>query len=155
MQLILVRVVQLIVIGAVGSNSLEGIRKHYAQVVGKWPILLIIQQHLCGSFFLHLQNFFYTSKLFLNSQKTLWPFKKIHRYHTSKIMSTFESQNIWLPKVKIYHRKSIFESQKWLPEVKMYHRKSTSRIQKIFDFQEVKEKFSDFRKVIFFFFEYF
>ena len=70
-----------------------------------------------GSFFLHLQNFFYTSKFFLNSQNTLWPFKKIRRHYTSKIMSTFGSQNIWLPEVKIYHRKSTSESQNVLPEV--------------------------------------
>jgi len=100
-----------------------------------------------GSFFLYLQNFFYTSKIFLNSQKILWPFKETRGHHTPKIMSTSGSQNIWLPKVKIYHWKLTFESPNispevdfwkskcitgsWLPKVKMYHRKLTSRSQKV------------------------
>jgi len=61
-------------------------------------------------------------------------------------MSTSESQNIQLPEIKIYHRKSTSESQNIspevdfrkskyitgsrLPKVKIYHRKSTSETQK-------------------------
>jgi len=77
------------------------------------------------------KHFFCISKFFLNSPNTLWPFKKTHRHHTSK--NTSESQNIWLPEVKIYHRKSTSGSQKSLPEV--YFQKSKniirSRLRKI------------------------
>jgi len=130
-----------------------------------------------GSFFLHLQNFFYTFKLSLNFQKTLWPFKKIHRHRTSKIMSTSGNQNIWLPEVKIYHQKSIFRCKNVSPEVdfrklkiitgnrlskvKKYFQKSTSGNQKIFpevDFRKSKKHSPkiDFRKLENkFYFEYF
>jgi len=84
-----------------------------------------------GSFFLHLQNFFYTSKLSLNSQKILLSFKETATPHP-KIMSTSDSQNILFPEVKIYHRKSTSENQNESPEVKNYHQKSTSGSQKIF-----------------------
>ena len=83
---------------------------------------------------------------FLNSQKTLWPFKKTRKHHTPKIMSTYGSQNIWLSEVKIYHQKSIFGRQNIslevdfrkskyitrsrLPKIKNHHRKSTSGSQK-------------------------
>ena len=122
-----------------------------------WKIDGLMWCFLFGSFFLHLQNFFYTFKLSLNYLKTLWSFKEICRHHTLKIMSTSESQNIWFSEVKIYHRKSTFGSQNVspkvdfrkskyitgsrLPEVKNYHRKSTSGSQKIFsevDFQKSK-----------------
>jgi len=86
-------------------------------------------------FILHLQTFF----KFLNNSLT-------RRHHTFKIMLTSRSQNIWLSKVKIYHRKSTFISQNISPEVdfqkskyitesrllevKINHRKSTSGNQK-------------------------
>ena len=88
---------------------------------------------ILGSFFLYLQNFFYTSKLSLNFQKSLWPFKETRRHHTPKIMS-FGNQNIWLPELKIYQRKSTSGSQNVSPnsKVKDYHWKSTSESKKIF-----------------------
>jgi len=56
--------------------------------------------------------FFCTSKIFLNFQNTLWPFKEIHGHHSLK--NTFECR---LPKVKIYHRKSTSRSQNISPEI--------------------------------------
>jgi len=121
------------------------------------------QYHIFGSFFLHLQNFFYTSKISLNSQKTLWSFKETRRHHTPRIMSTFRSQNIWLPEVKIYHRKSNFRSQNIssevnfrkskcitgsrLSEVKNYHQKSTPENQKIFPEVDFRKSKNIFRKL--------
>ena len=80
--------------------------------------------------------FFCTSKIFLNSPNTLWPFKKTHGHHTSKIF----------PEVKMYHRKSTSENQNIspevdfqkskiitgsrLPKIKKHYRKSTSENQK-------------------------
>jgi len=81
--------------------------------------------------------FFCTSKISLNSQKILWPFKEIHGHHTPKIYSEYR-----LPKIKIYDfRKSKYITRSRLPEVKLYRWKSTSESQNIsleFDFQKSK-----------------
>ena len=79
-----------------------------------------------GSFFLHLQAFFCTSKIFLNSQNILWLFKEIHGHHTPK--NTSESQNIWLSEVKIYHQKSTFRSQNISPEVDFQKSKNFTEV---------------------------
>ena len=88
-----------------------------------------------GSFFLYLQNFFYIFKIFLNSQNTLWLFKKLTDTTPLKITSGGwlpevkiydfrKSKNIWLSKIKIYDfRKSKYITESWLLEVKIYHRK--------------------------------
>jgi len=98
------------------------------------------------------KHFFCTSNIFLNFQKTLWPFKKIHGHHTPKITS-----RCWFSEVKIYHQKSTsgsqnisleinFQKSKYitgsrLPKIKIYHRKSTSGSQNVsseVDFQKSK-----------------
>ena len=91
------------------------------------------------------KHFFCTSKIFLNSQKTLWSFKETHGHHIPKLLpdvdfrkSKYITGSRFL-EVKIYHRKLISESQNispevdfrkskyitgsQLPEVKIYHRK--------------------------------
>jgi len=87
------------------------------------PVLCVLK----GYFFLYLQNFFYTSKLFLNFQKILWPIKKIRRHHTLKIMSTSGSQNIWLPEVKIYN----FRKSKYITGSRFSEIKNTSESQNV------------------------
>jgi len=81
-----------------------------------------------GSFFLHLQNFFYTSKLSLNFPKTLWP------------ADTTPPKLCRLPEIKIYDfRKSKYITESRFSEVKIYHWKSTSKSQNIspeVDFQK-------------------
>ena len=127
----------------------------YLYILFLWAFVarfLILMTESKGSFFLYLQNFFYTSKLFLNSQKILWPFNKTCRHHTPKIMSTSGNQNIsWKsisksqnisPEVDFQKSKCITGSQ--LPKVKNHHRKSTSESQIIFpkvDFRKSKKFF--------------
>ena len=98
---------------------------------------------------MHFQNFFYISKIFLNFQKILWPFKKPTYTTPPKLFSnvdfrkskymTFRSQNV-SPEVDIRKskcspevdfRKSKYITRSWLSKIKMYHRKSTSGSQNV------------------------
>ena len=88
--------------------------------MGQWPNM---QYSSVGSFLLHLQNFFYISKLSFNSQKFFWPFNKLRSHHTPKLCR--------LPEVKIYDfQKSKYINGSQLPKIKNHHRKSTSGSQK-------------------------
>ena len=91
-----------------------------------------------GSFFLHLQSFLLNLQNFFKfPKKPLWLFKEIHEHHTPKI--TFGCR---LPEVKIYDfRKSKYIAGSRFLELKIYHRKSTFESQNIspeVDFQKSK-----------------
>jgi len=60
------------------------------------------------------KHFFCTSKKFLNSQNTLWPFKETHRHHTPK-----NTSGCRLSEVKIYD----FRKSKSSPEVDFWKSK--------------------------------